>query len=416
MKKNKHKPAQKRFPADHGKAEGTLSESEAMLRDTNAYLENLINYANAPIIVWDPLFKITRFNHAFELLTGRKESEVMGKSLELLFPAEHVENSMALIRKTLSGERWETVEIKIVNTDQSVRMVLWNSATLFEPDGTTPIATIAQGEDITARKQAEDELRLLNQTLEQRISDRTRQLESINNELAIKNKELEQFTFIASHDLQEPLLTLINFTKLLREDHGGKLDEFGNIYIDFIHNAATRMRSLVKGLMDYTLWGKESEKTLVDCNKISNEVISEMAETIDSCKARVNIQRLPVISGNEADLKMLFQNLISNAIKFRKKNLPPEINISANYHEGFWIFSFEDNGIGIQHKDKEKIFTIFKRLHNRVEYEGIGIGLAHCKKIVELHGGKIRVESGPGSGSTFIFTISSVAREAATEA
>jgi PAS domain S-box-containing protein len=405
MKRNKHKPAQKRYPADHGKAAGALNESEAMLRDTNAYLENLINYANAPIIVWDPLFKITRFNHAFESLTGRKESEVTGKSLELLFPDEHVENSMALIQKTLSGERWETVEIKILNTDQSVRTVLWNSATLFEPDGTTPIATIAQGEDITARKQAEDELRLLNQTLEQRISDRTRQLESINNELAIKNKELEQFTFIASHDLQEPLLTLINFTKLLREDHGGKLDEFGNIYIDFIHNSATRMRALVKGLMDYTLWGKESEKTLVDCNKISNEVISEMAEAINSCEARINIQRLPVINGNEADLKMLFQNLISNAIKFRKKHLPPEINISANYHEGFWIFSFEDNGIGIQDKDKEKIFTIFKRLHNRVEYEGIGIGLAHCKKIVELHGGKIRVDSSPGSGSTFQFTI-----------
>lgn len=132
--------------------------AEAELREANAYLENLINYANAPIIVWDPQFKITRFNHAFETLTGRLESDVLGKSLDILFPPELAENSMELIRKTLSGERWETVEIIILNINGTVRTVLWNSATLFGPDGKTPVATIAQGQDITKRKQAEEEL------------------------------------------------------------------------------------------------------------------------------------------------------------------------------------------------------------------------------------------------------------------
>ena len=133
-------------------------QAEEMLMETNAYLENLINYANAPIIVWDPEFKITRFNHAFESLTGRTESEVRGESLEILFPSALAEDSMDLIRKTLTGERWETVEIKILNLDGTVRTVLWNSATLFAPDNTTPVATIAQGQDITRRKHTEEAL------------------------------------------------------------------------------------------------------------------------------------------------------------------------------------------------------------------------------------------------------------------
>jgi PAS domain S-box-containing protein len=134
-------------------------QAETALRETNAYLENLIDYANAPIIVWDPHFRITRFNHAAEFLTGRTEAEVVGQSLEMLFPPALAENSMALIRKTVSGERWETVEIEIRHRDASTRTVLWNSATLFAPDGQTPIATIAQGQDITARKRAEEALR-----------------------------------------------------------------------------------------------------------------------------------------------------------------------------------------------------------------------------------------------------------------
>jgi PAS domain S-box-containing protein len=136
-------------------------QAEDKLRETNAYLENLIDYANAPIIVWDPHFRITRFNHAFEFLTGRTEAEVLGQSLELLFPSAQAAHSMALIRKTLIGERWETVEIQILRRDESVRTVLWNSATLFAPDGQTPIATIAQGQDITERKQAEQQIESL---------------------------------------------------------------------------------------------------------------------------------------------------------------------------------------------------------------------------------------------------------------
>jgi len=165
------------------------------------------------------------------------------------------------------------------------------------------------------------------------------------------------------------------------------------------------MRLLVKGLLDYSLLGRESIITIVDCNKILNEVISDMSESINLYEAKITVQELPVLNGSETELRLLFQNLIHNAIKFRKKDVHPEINISAESHENEWVFAIEDNGIGIEGKDKVIVFNIFQRTHNRSEFEGSGIGLAHCKKIVELHGGKIWVESAPNAGSVFIFSI-----------
>ena len=259
--------------------------------------------------------------------------------------------------------------------------------------------------DITALKHAENELRKLNESLEQRINERTSQLEVLNNELVFHSKETEQFTYIASHDLQEPLRTLINFTRILKEDYAVKLDEDGNKYIEFIHNSATRMRELVKGLMEYSLLGKERELTIVDCNSIVGEVLSDMGNYIKESHAIITVDKLPILTGYATELRLLFQNLINNAIKFQKKEVCPEIKISAGSHQKEWIFNIQDNGIGIQEKFKEKIFIIFKRLHRRDEYEGAGIGLSHCKKIIELHGGRIWVKSTPGAGSTFIFTI-----------
>ncbi|MEI6900549.1 MAG: response regulator, partial [Bacteroidota bacterium] len=235
------------------------------------------------------------------------------------------------------------------------------------------------------------ELKELNEFLEQRVAERTH--------------EIEQFTFITAHDLREPLLAMTSFTQLLQDEFAGKLEGDGNRYIEFIAGSAVRMKSIVKDLLDYLILGKDSIWSMVDCNIIVRAVIADLDDLITRNHAKITVEKLPVLYGYEAELKLLFRNLIVNAIKFRKKDISPEIKIMAESYEKRWSFKISDNGIGMEEKNREKIFIIFKRMVKRNEYEGTGIGLSQCKKIVELHGGKIWVESSPGVGSIFRFTI-----------
>jgi PAS domain S-box-containing protein len=260
-------------------------------------------------------------------------------------------------------------------------------------------------QDISGRKKIENEIRLLNDTLENRIAERTSQLETLNKELTFHLSELEQFSYVSNHDLQEPLRTLSQFTKLFNEKYAGKLDEEGNQYVAFISNSALRMKALVTDLLEYSLLGKESAKTIVDCNKVVETVLNDLDESIRRSNARITVQNLPFFTGYETEMRQLFQNLIGNAIKYQKQDNRPEIDISAESHDKEWLFFIKDNGIGIDPKHFDKIFIIFQRLHNRNEYDGTGIGLANCRKVVGLHGGKIWVESTPGTGSIFMFTI-----------
>ncbi|MEO6327407.1 MAG: two-component regulator propeller domain-containing protein [Ginsengibacter sp.] len=220
-----------------------------------------------------------------------------------------------------------------------------------------------------------------------------------------KNKELEQFAYIASHDLQEPLRTTSSFVKLLQKHYQAQADEKTDKYFTFVLDASDRMKELIKNLLDFSRIGNKKELEQVDCNGVLNNVLADLGVAISEAKADVTYTSLPVITGYPTELKQLFQNLITNAIKFRKEGVAPQINISVKQIPGYWEFSFKDNGIGIEEKYNEKIFVIFQRLHTRAEYEGTGIGLSHCKKIVELHKGEIWVKSTPGQGSTFHFTI-----------
>ena len=165
------------------------------------------------------------------------------------------------------------------------------------------------------------------------------------------------------------------------------------------------MSKLIKGLLDYSRIGANKELVSVDCDKLVKNVLNDLSAQINETKAEVEVDPLPVLMGYETELYGLFQNLISNAIKFRKKEVKPKIHILAHKREDSWEFGIADNGIGMEPKYQQKIFAIFQRLHLRKEYEGTGIGLAHCQKIVDLHGGKIWVDSQPGAGSTFYFTI-----------
>ena len=223
-------------------------------------------------------------------------------------------------------------------------------------------------------------------------------------QLILSNKELEQFAYIASHDLQEPLRTISNYTGLFQEQYKGKLDKDADKYLDLINGATVRLQSLIKGLLDYSRIGHDKIMTEVDCNKVVQDVLKDMTTLIEESHAAIYAEKLPVVKGYP-ELKSLFQNLISNAIKFRKKDEQIIIHITVQSKNNEWLFAIKDNGIGIDKKYYERIFTIFQKLHTQKQYAGTGIGLAHCKKIVELHRGKIWVESEPGKGSSFYFTI-----------
>lgn len=242
-------------------------------------------------------------------------------------------------------------------------------------------------------------LKKANAELEKRVKLRTAELESA-------NQELERFVYVASHDLQEPLRTISNYAGLLQDKYSTGLDATGNKYLGSLMRSAGRMRTLINDLLEFSRLGKNAEITMVDTNHVLQEVISLLDATINENNVTITATELPVLKGNEVELKQLFQNLISNAIKFRKPDETPFINISAQEQENEYRFAFSDNGIGIDPEYKERIFIVFQRLHAKHEYPGTGIGLATCQKIVTLHKGKIWVDSEPGKGSTFYFTLS----------
>ena len=223
-------------------------------------------------------------------------------------------------------------------------------------------------------------------------------------ELARSNRDLEQFAYVASHDLQEPLRMVATYTQLLAERYQGKLDENADKYIHYAVEGALRMQTLVKDLLAFSRVGRKPEgRCETDCNLVLRSVVANLQSVIQETGARISHQALPVLLANQSELLQLFQNLIGNAIKFRKA-APPEIRITAKKKKTEWLFSVEDNGLGIAPQHAEDVFVLFKRLHPREEYPGNGIGLAICKKIVEQNQGRIWVESQPGQGSIFRFT------------
>ncbi len=230
-------------------------------------------------------------------------------------------------------------------------------------------------------------------------------LKIINEELTTSNAELEQFAYIASHDLQEPLRTVTSFLQLLERDCKEKVSDDGKKYIDFAVDGSMRMKQLIEGLLGVSRVGtSDQEMVATDTGEILQAVINTMHESIERSAAVIQYDELPTLHVDENQLHQLFQNLIGNAIKYCD-GTAPKIVVSAEQVDGVWQFSVADNGIGMSSKHYSRIFQIFQRLHGREEYSGVGIGLAICKKIVERHAGRIWVESTVGEGSTFYFTI-----------
>ena len=224
-------------------------------------------------------------------------------------------------------------------------------------------------------------------------------------ELARSNRDLEQFAYVASHDLQEPLRMVATYTQLLAERYQGKLDANADKYIHYAVDGALRMQKLVQDLLAFSRVGRQGgARESTDCNAVLQAALKNLEAAIQESKARVQHDQLPVVIADSSQLVQVFQNLIGNAVKFRDSE-PPLIRVSAKAKAKEWLFSVADNGIGIAAEHADTVFVIFRRLHARAEYPGNGIGLSTCKKIIEQHGGRIWVESEVGHGSVFQFTL-----------
>lgn len=370
-------------------------QAEGALRETRDYLDNLLNYANAPIIVWAPGRTISRFNHAFERLTGHTAEEVVGRDLSVLFPEPSREESLRQIARAASGEYWESVEVPILRKDGEVRVALWNSANIYGEDGVTLAATIAQGVDITGRKRVEERLSQLVEELQR------------------SNAELERFSYVASHDLQEPLRMVASYTQLLARRYRGRLDADADDFIGYAVDGATRMQQMINDLLAYSrvnTRGKPFEPT--DTAVALRQALANLEVAVRESHAVVTHDSLPTVMADASQLLSLFQNLVGNAVKFRGEE-PPRIHVSAGRRAdpaapkgAEWVFAVADNGAGIDPDYHERIFVVFQRLQTRQEHPaGTGIGLSICKRIVERHGGRMWVESEVGKGATFYFTI-----------
>ena len=226
-------------------------------------------------------------------------------------------------------------------------------------------------------------------------------------ELERSNEELEQFAYVASHDLQEPLTIVINYLQLLQRIYQGQLDSKADEFIDYAVVGANRMKALINDLLAYTRVGTRGYEP-TDCDVVLDQAVTNLQVTIEKSGAEVTRDPLPSVMGDALQLTQVFQNLIDNALKFHNEQ-PPVVHISAKKTSAVWTFSIQDNGIGLDSRFAERIFAIFQRLHTREEYSGTGIGLAVTKKIVERHGGRIWVESEVGKGTTFHFTLPNLA-------
>ena len=232
-----------------------------------------------------------------------------------------------------------------------------------------------------------------------------KKIKEINDKLVEKNREMEQFVYVASHDLKEPLRTLSSYSDLLMTNYGDQLDGLGKKSLEFMQRANVRMESLITGLLEYGLIGQNPELKEIDCSKLINELKIDLEGIITRTKTELTVGEMPTIKGYAVELRLLFQNLITNSMKFQNPGVNPEIHVSSKKVGSGWEFCVKDNGIGIAPENQEKIFSIFQRIHNRSDYEGTGIGLAHCVKVVKLHRGKMWVESTLGEGSSFYFFI-----------
>ncbi len=363
-------------------AEQKLKESEKLYRAT--FEQAAVGIARVGLDG-----KWLEFNHKLCEITGYAHEELSELTFQDITHKDDIEKDLFLAKKLLAGEiKTYTMEKRYVKKDGSY---VWANLTgsLVKKETGEPGFFIAVVQDISDKKRAE---KILLETLDA---------------LEKSNKELEQYAYIASHDLQEPLRIINNYTQLLARKYNDLLDEQGLSFMGYITENTNRMKDLIQDLLELSrISGNKSQITKVDLNQTLKKVLENLKVPISDSKAEIFLDDLPQVKGDAAQIRQLFQNLINNALKFNDKK-PPKIFVKVNTENGKPVFSVKDNGIGIDRKYFDKLFVMFQRLHLKNEYPGTGIGLTICRKVVENHDGKIWVESEPGKGSEFFFTLNS---------
>jgi PAS domain S-box-containing protein len=370
--------------------------TETALRLSEATYQGILSISSDAVVCVSEAQRITFFNTGAEAIFGYTADEVIGHPLEMLVPdhararhAAHVrEFGAAHVPARRMGERGEISGRRKDGSEFPAEA----SISKLEVGGTRVFTAVLR--DVTERRRMEE-------SLAAHVRD-----------LARSNEELEQFAYVASHDLQEPLRMVASYTQLLARRYRGRLDDDADEFIGFAVDGVTRMQELINDLLAYSRVGAgRGERVPVALEGLLERVLHGLRPAIEEADAVVTSGPLPTVHGDPVQLGQLLQNLIANAVKFRGQSAP-RVHVSARKGEGEgrWIFAVQDNGIGIAPEFADRIFVIFQRLHGRAEYPGTGIGLAICRKIVEGHGGTIHVESEPGEGSTFVFTLSEGSR------
>lgn len=350
---------------------------------------NLLETAPDAMIIIDKSGHITLVNRQTEQVFGYNRDELIGHPVEILVPVElrnrHVGHREGYFQDPNVREMGAGLELSGCRKDGSTFPIEISLSPLETQDGRLATAAVR---DITDRKEAQIKL-----------TEYARSLEA-------SNRELEEFAYVASHDLQAPLRNIISFSELLREETKGKVSADADEYFDFIEEGGLRMQALIKDILEVSRVGRvDKDFERVDTTICANACVDALHANLNDTNGKVIIGNLPMILGDATRITQLLQNLINNAIKFHAPDVDPIVEISAEKRGNFWKFSVADNGIGIADDELPQVFEIFRRLHTADEYPGTGIGLSICKKIVEAHGGHIDVTSKLGDGTTFIFTL-----------
>lgn len=421
---------------------GMIQRGWQRLQRANALLKGIVESTPDAIFVKNVQGRYVLSNQGMLRVVGlRSDTQVLGCVDEDLWPKD-------VAAELRADDLWVLDHQCLLEKEEELltaqgRRVFLTTKTLWRDRRGEAVGVIGVARDLTERVAAEKALResetryrALSETLEQRVQERTLELEQrqqqlteIMAELKRSNQELEQFAYIVSHDLREPLRSVESYTQLLAEKLGDRLDEQTQTYLHFVTDGAQRMQQLVRDLLAYSRVGTTHRSFgPTDCAEVLGQVLRDLRVAIAESQATITYDNLPTLWADSTQLGQLLQNLLANAIKFRGDHLPqvyiqaqsmprsalPSAAIAGNdtseavslkADESVWLFSVRDNGIGIRDRYLERIFVIFKRLHTRREFEGTGVGLAICRKIVERHQGRIWAESEPDVGSTFYFWL-----------